>query len=293
LKIACIPAYNEEKTIGDIVSRTKKFVDKVLVFDDGSNDKTTKIAEEKGAVVIRNEKNVGKGFALKSLFEYAKKENADVVITIDGDGQFLPEEIPLLIKPIEIDKFDIVIGNRFNDTKDMPSYRKFGNKMLDKITKLAADLPFEDTQGGFRSYSKKAISKIQITTNGFGVDSEILVDGAKKELKITEQKVTVIYNTGGKTSTKNPMTHCSEVVALLLEKIAIHHPLRYLGIPGLIIITIGIILSLHVIELFNETRYFSIPYTLGGLGFFMIGLLMVLISVILFSIATSTKSIRE
>jgi hypothetical protein len=108
----------------------------------------------------------------------------------------------------------------------MPSYRKIGNKMLDRITKLAAELPFSDTQSGFRSYSKKAIQSINFSTNGFGVDSEILIDAVDKGLKITETDVTVLYDTGLKTSTKDPISHSMSVIGSLLESIAIHHPIN-------------------------------------------------------------------
>lgn len=291
LKIACIPAYNEEKPIGDVIKKSLNYVDKVIVCDDGSRDLTSSKAKEANAIVIKHEKNLGKGAALKSLFKYALNVNADVVVTIDGDGQFLPEEINKIIKPIIENDYDIVIGNRFDDHKEMPSYRKVGNKMLDKITKMAADLPFTDTQSGFRAYSKKAIESISFTIDGFGVDSEILIDASKKGLKITEEKVTVLYNTGEKTSSKDPISHSVDVIASLLELIAINHPLRYLGIPGLILLIIGIVFSITVISMFNEDRYFSVPSTLVALGSLVIGMILLLMSVVLYSIAKTTRKI--
>jgi len=291
LKIACIPAYNEEKPIGDVIKKSLNYVDKVIVCDDGSRDLTSTKAKEANAIVIKHEKNLGKGAALKSLFKYALNVNADVVVTIDGDGQFLPEEINKIIKPIIENDYDIVIGNRFDDHKEMPSYRKVGNKMLDKITKMAADLPFTDTQSGFRAYSKKAIESISFTIDGFGVDSEILIDASNKGLKITEEKVTVLYNTGEKTSSKDPISHSVGVIAPLIELIAINHPLRYLGIPGLILLIIGIVFSVLVISMFNEDRYFSVPSTLVALGSLVIGLILLLMSVVLYSIAKTSRKI--
>ena len=291
LKIACIPAYNEEKPIGDVIKKSLNYVDKVIVCDDGSRDLTSTKAKEANAIVIKHEKNLGKGAALKSLFKYALNVNADVVVTIDGDGQFLPEEINKIIKPIIENDYDIVIGNRFDDHKEMPSYRKVGNKMLDKITKMAADLPFTDTQSGFRAYSKKAIESISFTIDGFGVDSEILIDASNKGLKITEEKVTVLYNTGEKTSSKDPISHSVGVIAPLIELIAINHPLRYLGIPGLILLIIGIVFSVLVISMFNEDRYFSVPSTLVALGSLVIGMILLLMSVVLYSIAKTTRKI--
>ena len=289
LKLACIPAFNEEKPIVDVIKKSLKYVDQVIVCDDGSSDLTAEQAKIAGAVVIKHEKNMGKGHAMKSLFDYAKNVDADVVVTIDGDGQFLPEQIPGLLKPILENSYDVVIGNRFSDDEEMPSYRKIGNKMLDRITKLAAELPFSDTQSGFRSYSKKAIQSIDFSTNGFGVDSEILIDAVDKGLKITETDVTVLYDTGLKTSTKDPVTHTMGVVASLLESIAIHHPLKYLGIPGMILLLIGLGFATYSISIFNETGNFSLPSVLITMSSLIIGLILLLMSVVLYSISHNRK----
>ena len=288
-KIACIPVYDEESRIADIVKRTKKFVDEVVVCDDGSTDNTFLNAKSAGAIVIKHEKNLGKGEALRSIFDYVKNSNADLIVTIDGDGQFLPEEIPKLFANIIEKKSDIVIGYRFDDETEMPSYRKFGNKVLDKMTNMASDLPLRDTQSGFRAYSKKAIDDITFQSSGFGADAEILIDASKKGLRISEEKITVLYNTGGKTSTKNPISHSAEVIISLIEIIAIRRPLSYLGIPGVILTIVGIIFSVIVLSTFNDTRYFSIPFTLIALGATFLGLLLLLMSVVLFSIKKSSK----
>jgi len=285
--LACIPAFNEENIIGDVVKKTLSYVDKVIVCDDGSVDNTFNEAKISGAEVIHHSKNLGKGAALKSLFNYARNSNFDVIVTIDGDGQFLAEEITKLVKSIVEKKSDIVIGYRFDDKTEMPSYRKVGNKILDKITSLASDLPFRDTQSGFRAYSKKAIDLITFQTNGFGADSEILINISKKGLRISEQKVTVLYETGRKTSTKNPLSHSGEVITSIIELVAIRHPLKYLGILGIIFLIIGIIFSVIIISTFNDTRYFSIPFTLLSMGSLLIGLMLLLISVLLFSINKS------
>jgi len=289
LKLVCIPAYNEEGPIADVIKRASNYADKVIIYDDGSTDQTSKEAKQAGAVVIKGDKNKGKGAALKSLFDYAKENNADAMVTIDGDGQFLPEEIPKLLNPILEKKSDVVIGYRFDDKTEMPNYRKFGNKVLDKITNLATELPFKDTQSGFRSYSKKAINSINFSDTGFGVDSEILVSASRNGLKISEEKVTVIYDTGWKTSTKNPVSHTGSVLSSLIELIALRHPLKYLGISGMAFIIFGVIYSSIVISIFNADRYFSIPSTLLALGTLMVGLTLVLVAFILYAIQMSGR----
>ena len=137
--LVCIPAFNEGNVIDKVIKNCLKFSDRVVVCDDGSADNTSEVADNAGADVIRHEKNIGKGEALRSLFKFASHSNNDIVVTIDGDGQFLPEEIPKLVKGIEENRADIVVGYRFDDTVDMPDYRKFGNKMLDKMVRKCFD----------------------------------------------------------------------------------------------------------------------------------------------------------
>jgi hypothetical protein len=209
---------------------------------------------------------------------------------MDGDGQFKPEEIPKLCAPIQNDNQDLVIGYRFDNNDEMPKYREIGNKMLDRISNLASKLPIKDTQSGFRAYSKNAIQSITFSNNGFGADSEILINAYDKGLKITEEKVTVLYNTGYKTSTKNPVSHTTGVVASIIEIILIKHPFKFLGIPGFILIISAIFTSIYVLSVFNETRYFSIGFTMLGLGLFVFGLLLILVSCLLYSFNRQIKN---
>ena len=210
--LVCIPAFNEEGAIGKLVKKTLSYVDSVVVCDDGSSDNTTKEAEDSGAHVIVHNENKGKGSALKSLFEHARHSSADIIVTIDGDGQFLPEEIKKLTNPIIENISDVVVGYRFDDDTEMPSYRKIGNKILDHATNIVSSIPIRDTQSGFRAYSKKAIELIEFSNDGFTADSEILINASKHDLRISEEKITVVYDTGRRTSTKNPILHGSGVL---------------------------------------------------------------------------------
>ena len=260
-----------------------------MVCDDGSSDNTAFEAQSSGALVIQHSKNQGKGAALKTLFNSAKEKNPDVVVTIDGDGQFLPNEIPQLAQPVIDNLADLVIGNRYGAKSEMPKYRKFGNKILDDITNKASDLPFEDTQSGFRAYSKKAIKSLKFTNSGFGADSEILIDAAKKKLQISEIPVTVLYKIEGDTSTKNPVSHSAGVISTILELIALRRPLLYLGVPGIILSIIGIAFSISVIAIFNETRYFSLPSTLVAVGSLVLGIFLLVGSIVLYAIGKTSK----
>jgi len=288
--LLCIPAYNEENVIADLIKKSLKFVDSVVVYDDGSKDKTCKIAEDAGAYVITNSQNYGKGFAIRSLFKYVKHHDFDIIVTMDGDGQFKPDEIPKLCDPISNDGYDMVIGYRFDNNDEMPKYRELGNKLLDNMSNLASKSPFRDTQSGFRAYSKKAIEEINFSNNGFGADAEILIKAIEKKLKITEVKVTVLYNTGYPTSTENPVSHFTHVFASIIESILIKSPLKFLGIPGMLSLIFGIIISTYVLNLFNEVGYFSIPFTLISLGLFSFGLMLILVSGLLYSFNKQIKN---
>jgi glycosyltransferase involved in cell wall biosynthesis len=287
--IVCIPAFNEEKIIGNLVKDCLNYCDSVLVCDDGSFDNTFDNAKKSGATVIKHSKNKGKGAALKTLFEYVVQNDFDTVITIDGDGQFLPSEIPKLVTTIRENNFDIVVGNRFNSKSEMPKYRQIGNSLLDKITNLASDSSLSDTQSGFRSYSKQAIKKISFNNDGFAADSEILVDAIKNNLKIGAVNVTVLYKTGTKTSTMNPFSHTVRVVSSLVELISLRRPLLFIGVPSIFFVFLGIYFLVNVAILFNETRYFSVPSTVLSVVTLSIGLIFFMMSIILFSISKIHK----
>ena len=183
----------------------------------------------------------------------------------------------------------MVIWSRVDEKSEMPGYRKFGNKVLDKMTSAASELPFKDTQSGFRAYSKKAIEKIKFYSDGFASDSEILVSASEKGLKISEEKINVRYDTGTKTSTKNPVSHSSDVITKLIELIAVKSPLKLLGIPGIVLFLFGLFYSGVVISIFNESGYFSVPSTLVALGSVVIGILFILTAIILFTINVTRR----
>ena len=127
--IAIIPAYNEESTISDVIKGTSQFVDEILVINDGSTDNTSDIAKSAGATVIDNIVNRGLGRTIKRGYEEAIKRGADIVVQIDADGQYDPQEIPKLIQPILDNKADLVLGSRLENLKyEMPWLKKQGNK---------------------------------------------------------------------------------------------------------------------------------------------------------------------
>ena len=175
--LAIIPCYNEEATIGSIVIRTKRHVDRVLVVDDGSTDDTVRIAKEAGATVISHKTNKGKSAGIKTGFKYALIKGFNYVVTIDGDGQHNPDEIPVVLGNLQNNGHDIILGVRYGDSTEMPLWRKFGKRVLDYSTSFGNGGHVTDSQCGFRAFNKKAIQGITPRLNGgeFSTESEQLI----------------------------------------------------------------------------------------------------------------------
>ena len=203
--VAIIPAYNEEKALADVIGKTLGHVDEVIVVDDGSSDKTSEVAIEAGARVIKHSVNLGKGEALKSGFKAIGDDS--IIITIDGDGQHNPSEIPDLVRPIVEDGADLVNGSRYMNgpEENTPAYRRVGQKVLDIATNISAGTKVTDSQSGFRAFSPQSKNVFRFKDTGFGIESEMLVDAAEAGLKIVEVPITVRYDLDG--STKDPITH--------------------------------------------------------------------------------------
>jgi glycosyltransferase involved in cell wall biosynthesis len=285
IKAACIPAFNEERTIGKVIVGTLPYVDTVIVCDDGSGDMTAAIAEKLGAKVIKHERNMGKGEAFRSLFSACRDMGVDLMVTIDGDDQHNPADIPKLVDPISAGYADVVIGSRFHaDNKGIPSYRKAGNKLLNAVTVPGVS----DTQSGFRAYNKKAIQELRPSESGMGVDSEILMDASTRGLRLMEVPVSVMYGIG-KTSTHNPVYHTVDVLTSAIKLTSIKHPMTFYGIPGAVITLLGIYFVIHAYLLFLGRQVISdliLTYALIGFSVAMFGLFTFFTGIILFTVST-------
>lgn len=191
--IVIIPAYNEEKTIRDVLQKAKKYVTKVVVIDDASSDSTHQIAIKEDAIVYRHSINRGLGGALGTGIKVALKENADIAVTLDADGQHDPSEISRLIQPIIDNKADVVIGSRFLRNQKVPIRRKIYNKIGNIITYLLFSVKTSDSQSGFRALNHKALELLKIKTNKMEVSSEIMKEIGKNNLRFMEVPIKAIY----------------------------------------------------------------------------------------------------
>ncbi len=283
MKFACIPAYNEENSIADIVTNSLPHVDRVIVCDDGSTDNTAKEAREAGAIVI-TQTNQGYGAAISSLFDYARKENAQIMVTLDGDGQHNPNQIPLLIDAITTHNVDVTIGSRFlDDSTKASGYRKTGIKIITSASNYGTNFKVSDSQSGFRAYSKDAIDAIHPTEQGMSVSTEILLKISNKGLSIAEVPITVSYE--GDTSEQHSVSHGVGVLMNTIKYVSIKHPLQFYGIPGLGLIVVGIVLGGIFLDAYLNEQTIFYGSLLGSVVMFLLGAILSVTAIILFSMA--------
>ena len=285
-----IPAFNEEKNIASIILKLKKITNTIIVCNDGSSDLTNKIAEELGAIVINHSKNLGYGAAIRSIFLKAKEMNSDILVTFDADGQHQIEDIQNVVEPIMKKEADIVIGSRFleENVKDViPDYRKLGIKAITKLTNISINENLTDSQSGFRAYNNEVINKIHPTDQGMGISTEILIKASQKKFHIVEVPIKISYE--GNTSTHNPVSHGASVIFSTLKFTSMEHPLKFYGIPGVILSAIGLFFVLWTIQYFTQFGNFPPVLALIAVGSTIVGMILLMNAILLYSLITLIK----
>lgn len=287
-----IPAYNEEKNIAAVILKLKKITEKIIVCNDGSTDLTGDIANKLGAIVINHEKNMGYGSAIRSLFQKAKELGTEILVTFDADGQHRTTDIKTVIDPILKNQADIVIGSRFLNVDDkVPEYRKFGIKVITKITNVSINQKLTDSQSGFRAYTKKVLNEINPSEYGMGVSTEILIKAGSRGFKIVEVPIKVLYD--GKTSTHNPVSHGTSVLFSTMKFTSIEHPLQFYGIPGIVLSGIGLFFIVWVIQYFADFGNFPPALALIAIGTTVLGAVFLVTSIILYSMVNIVRESNQ
>ncbi len=212
-----LPAYNESRAVFRLVRDIKGIVPDVIVVDDGSSDDTAGEAGRAGAVVLRNEKNMGKGASLRKGFEHVAGGDCDAVITMDADGQHDYREIPLFIDKMLETNADIVIGTRMGETADMPLIRLLTNRVTSLVVSLLCLCRITDSQSGYRLIKKRVLKEVSLETSNYDTESEILIKAARKGFSVKEVPVRTIY--GGQESKIRPGKDTVRFIKLVFKSV--------------------------------------------------------------------------
>lgn len=291
--LAVIPCYNEQRTIKSVIHKAKNHVDEVLVIDDGCSDNTGKIAKKAGAKVIFHNIKKGKSAGIKTGFAYALANNFDYVVTLDGDAQHNPNEIPLLLNNVKNNGHDITLGVRWGNNTEMPLWRKLGKRILDYMTGLGNGWHITDSQCGFRAFNKKAVENLISRLNGYGftIESEQLIRAHEAGLKVTGKQISCKYKDLD-TSTKEPTTHGFSVLRFIIYNIASRRSFLYICLPGLILALIGFLLGIQTFQIYNQTSILNIGYIALGSALFIGGALSVVTGLLLIILPNMSKRAR-
>lgn len=280
--VVVIPAYNEERFIGSVVLNARKHAATVIVVDDGSSDATAEVAEAAGAIVVRQSCNQGKGTALKAGFEKATELKPDAVVTLDGDGQHVADEMLTVAGPVLNGEADIVVGSRYlNGNSRVPQHRILGHHLFNFMTNSASGVHVTDSQSGFRAFSPEALQAISFQSNGFSVESEMQFIAEENQLKMVEAPITIHYHDKPK---RPVLAHGLMVLNGLLQLMGQYRPLMFFGLPGLFLMAAAGAWSLWIVSIYRTTDQLAIGYALIAVILFLLGNTIMITGIILHSV---------
>jgi glycosyltransferase involved in cell wall biosynthesis len=219
---ALIPAFNEAPYIANVVQGTQPHVEQVVVIDDGSTDETAQIAGAAGATCLRSETNCGKASALRTGIAFARAQNFTHVITLDGDGQHLPEDVPVMLRVAEETGADLVIGARSFDRARMPRARYYSNTIGSRLASALVGCEIRDSQSGFRLFRLDKLRETKLRSRCYELEMEILIKMARSGCTIAHAPIHMVYDEGQARSKMKPVR---DTISICLWSLAF----RFLG----------------------------------------------------------------
>lgn len=279
-----IPCYNEEKTIGKVISDFQKYLPeaKIYVGDNNSNDKTAQVAKEMEVTVIEDNRK-GKGNMMQTLFKLVE---ADYYILIDGDDTYFPQEANLLLQPLLENKCDTTVGNRhFNGQYESLNSRKFhgfGNKLVIELINKLFSTNLSDIMSGYRGFTRNYVKSLPILSSGFEVETEMTLNTLENNFRILEVPIKYQERPEGSFSKLNTFSDGYRVILSIVNIFKDYRPLFFYSIFAFISLFIGLgFISVPVLEYFEYRFVFRVPSLIIGLGFILISLIFMNIALIL------------
>jgi len=285
--LVLIPAYNEEDSISQVIENImvtcKDFSPTVLVIDDGSTDNTRMLAAEAGAIVKSHTDNRGVGSAFTTGLNEALEMGADVLVNIDADGQFSPDQIPLMIAPILNGEADFVSGNRFENElgeirkpENMSAIKYWGNQRMSRLISILTGKKYTDVSCGFRAYSKEAMLRLNLTGK-FTYTQETFLDLANKGLTIQSVPVDVKYFPDRKSRVAKRIGHYAyRTINIILRAYRDYRPLRFFVTLGSLPLIIGLACSIFILIHYIQYGTFTPYKVIGLIGVYLVSLAIIL-----------------
>lgn len=284
MDLVCIPAFNEEGTVGGVVRESLRFAERVAVCDDGSTDGTAAEARAAGAHVIEHGSNRGYGAALATLFEFARSSGARTVVTVDADAQHSPAQIRDLAGALERHNVDVVIGSRFLSGGRTPAYRRAGIRVITSASNYGTGLRVSDAQSGFRAYSGAALDLIRPTEPGMSASTQILKQVSDNGLSLAEVPVEVSYDVPH-ASGQPAVTHGVSVLVSALKLVSIRHPLKSYGAAGLAFLAAGLALGAVFFDAYINEQSVFYGSLAAAIVLFLLGTILLVTAILLFTMA--------
>ena len=281
--VITIPAYNEEKTIGKVISSIKEFMNTqtnyeytLLVVDDGSKDRTAEVSKKLGAVVYSHPKNYGLAETFRTELKKCLELKADVIVHIDADGQYLPKEIPRLIGGIE-KGYDLVLGSRFKGKIEyMPLLKKMGNIAFSKVISNVTGVKITDGQTGFRAFTKEVAEKIDLRSNHTYTQEQI-IRAVMEKFKILEVPVYFAKRKDKSRLISHPLEYAVRAWVNIIRTYRDYEPMRFFGKLGMLFIIPGFLIGLWLFSLLITTG------RVGHTGSAILSVLLIMIGIQLIS----------
>lgn len=300
--IVQVPCYNEEATLPLVINSIPQFikgVDEVetMIIDDGSKDKTIKVAKKLGVNhIIRNKQNRGLAATFATGLHEALKRGADIIVNTDGDNQYPQKDIPKLIEPILKGTHDIVVADRQTDKiKEFSGFKKIMQKFGSRVVNLASGTDIPDAPSGFRAYSRNAAMNINIVTD-FSYCMETIISAGRKRIAITHVPVTTNPKTRESRLFNNVFQHMAKSMQAIMRSYTMYRPFKIFLLSGLVGMIVGLIPLVRFVVLrilFHDPLSSHLQSMLFGAVLFFLGVMFIVVGIVADLLAINRKLLED